>query len=51
MPYQHIKMEYQKITKFLDTTSDNAPRSNIKKLTEVHDQSGNAEIDKNQTNW
>ena len=36
-------MEYQKITSFLGTTSDNVPRFINKKLMEVHDQSGNAE--------
>ena len=35
-------MEYQKITNLLDTTTDNVPRFNIKKLIEVYDQSGNA---------
>ena len=33
-------MEYQKIKKLLDTTSDNVPRFNTKNLIEVHDQSG-----------
>ena len=36
-------MEYQKITNFLDTTSDNVPRFITKKWVEVHDQSGSAE--------
>ena len=36
-------MEYQKITSFLGTTSDNVPRFINKKSMEVHDQSGNAE--------
>ena len=36
-------MEYQKITRLLDTTSDNVPRFIIKKWIEVHDKSGNAE--------
>ena len=35
-----MKMEYQKIVNQLDTTSDNVPRFNTKKWTEVHDQSG-----------
>ena len=38
----HMKMEYQKITNLLDTTSDNEPRFITKKLVEVHDQSGSA---------
>ena len=33
-------MEYQKIKKLLDTTSDNVPRFNTKNWIEVHDQSG-----------
>ena len=36
-------MEYQKITRLLDTKSDNVPRFIIKKWIEVHDKSGNAE--------
>ena len=36
-------MEYQKITKLLDTKPDNAPRFITKKWVEVHDQSGSAE--------
>ena len=36
-------MEYQKITKLLDTKFDNVPRFITKKWIEVHDQSGNAE--------
>ena len=39
----HIKMEYQKITNLLDTTSNNAPRFITKRWIEVHDQSGSAE--------
>ena len=39
----HIKMEYQKITNLLDTTSDNIPRFITKKWVEVHDQSVRAE--------
>ena len=37
-----IKMEFQKIANFLDTTSDykDLPRSVTKKWIEVHDQSG-----------
>ena len=38
----HMKMEYQKITNFLDTTSDNEPRFITKKWFEVQDQSGSA---------
>ena len=41
--WYHIKMEHQKITHFLVTTSDNVPRFITKKWTEVHDQSGNAD--------
>ena len=41
--WYHIKMEYQKITNLLGTTSDNVPRFITKKWIEVHDQSGNAE--------
>ena len=33
-------MEYQKIIKLLDTTSDNVPRFITKKWIEVYDQSG-----------
>ena len=33
-------MEYQKITKLLDTKSDNVPRFNTKKWIEIYDQSG-----------
>ena len=36
-------MEYQKITNFLHTTSDNVPRFINKKCGEVHDQSGSAD--------
>ena len=36
-------MEYQKITSFLGTTSDNVPRFITKKWIEIHDQSGNTE--------
>ena len=43
-------MEYQKITSFLGTTSDNVPRFFTKKWVEVHNQSGNAETDKIQAN-
>ena len=32
-------MEYQKVIDLLDTTSDNVPRFNTEKWTEVHDQS------------
>ena len=32
----HIKMEYQKIKKLLDTRSDNLPRFITKKWIEVH---------------
>ena len=35
-----IKMEYQKITNLIDTTSDNVPRFDTKKRIEVYDQSG-----------
>ena len=38
----HMKMEYQKITNLLDTTSDNEPRFITRKWVEVHDQSGSA---------
>ena len=38
-----MKIEYQKITSMLGTTSDNVPRFITKKWIEVHDQSGNAE--------
>ena len=41
--WYHIKIEYQKITNLLGTTSDNVPRFITKKWIEVHDQSGNAE--------
>ena len=34
-------MEYQKITNFLGTTSNNVPRFITKKWVEVHDQPGN----------
>ena len=37
-----MKVEYQKITNLLDTTSDNVPRFINKKWIEVHDQSGTA---------
>ena len=36
-------MEYQKITNFLNTTSDNVPRFITKKWIEVHEQSVSAE--------
>ena len=36
-------MEYQKVLKFLDTTSDSVPRLVTKKWIEVYDQSCNAE--------
>ena len=39
----HIKMEYQKITNLLCTTSNEMPRFITKKWVEVHDQSGSAE--------
>ena len=39
----YIKIEYQKITNLLDTTSDNVPRFITKKWVEVHDQSGSAD--------
>ena len=39
----HVKVEYQKITNLLDTTSDNVLRFITKKWLEVHDQSGSAE--------
>ena len=35
-----IKIEYQKITNLIDTTSDNVPRFDTKKRIEVYDQSG-----------
>ena len=38
-----MKMEYQNITSFLGTTSDNLPRFTTKKWINVHDQSGMAE--------
>ena len=41
--WQHVKMEYRKITNLLDTTSDNVPRFITKKWVEAHDQSGSAE--------
>ena len=41
--WNHIKMEYWKITNLLGTTSDNIPRFITKKWVEVHDQSGSAE--------
>ena len=37
-----MKLEYQKITNLLDTTSDNVPRFINKKGIEVHDQSSTA---------
>ena len=37
-----MKVEYQKISNLLDTTSDNVPRFINKKWIEVHDQSGTA---------
>ena len=39
----NIKLEYQKITNLLDTTSDHVPRFITKKWIDVHDQSGSAE--------
>ena len=36
-----MKMEYQRITNLLGTTSDNVPRFITKKWVEVYDQSGN----------
>ena len=41
--WHHIKMEYQKITNLLDTTSDDVPRFITKKWLDVYDQSGSAE--------
>ena len=41
--WNHIKMEYWKITNLLGTTSDNIPRFITKKWVEVHDQSGSAD--------
>ena len=41
--WYHIKIEYQKITNLLGTTSDNVPRFITKKWIEVLDQLGNAE--------
>ena len=41
--WYHIKIEYQKITNLLGTTSDNVPRFITKKWIKIHDQSGNAE--------
>ena len=42
--FQHyIKMEYPKITNFLDTTTDNVPRFITKKWVEVYVQSDSAE--------
>ena len=39
--HQHIKIEFQKIVNFLNTTSDeNLPIFNTEKLIEVYDQSG-----------
>ena len=38
-----MKMEYQKITNLLRTTSDNLPRFITKIWVEVHDQLGNDE--------
>ena len=37
-----MKVEYQKISNLLDTTSDDVPRFINKKWIEVHDQSGTA---------
>ena len=45
-----MKMEYQKVTKLLGTTIDEIPRFTTKKWVEVHDQSGRADVDINQTN-
>ena len=39
----NIKLEYQKITDLLDTTSDHVPRFITKKWIDVHDQSRSAE--------
>ena len=41
--WHHIKMEHQKITNLLGTTSNNVPWFITKKWIEVHDQPGNAE--------
>ena len=41
--WHHIKIEYQKLTNFPDTTFDNIPRFITKKWVEVHDQSGSAQ--------
>ena len=41
--WDHIRMEYQKITNLLDTALDNVPRFITKKWIEVHDQSDSAE--------
>ena len=38
-----MKMEYQKITNLLGTTTDETPRFTTKKWEEVHDQSGRAD--------
>ena len=42
--WYHIKMEYQKVTNLLGTTTDNAPTFITKKWTEVHDQWGSKQI-------
>ena len=41
--FNTIKMEYQKITNLLDTTSDNVSWVITEKLIEIHNQSGSAE--------
>ena len=43
-------MEYQKVTNLLGNIHDKVHRFITKKWIEVHDQSGNAEIDTNQAN-
>ena len=40
MTWDHIKIEYQKITNLLGTTIDEIPRFITEKWVEVHDQSG-----------
>ena len=41
--WYHIKMEFEKISNLLETTSDNVPRFITKNWIEVHDQSRSAE--------
>ena len=48
--WYHIKIEHQKITNLIDTTSHNVPRFITKKWMEVHDQSVGPKIDTNQEN-